>query len=147
MPTGDAYSSGHLVPSPWDLHMFYLLRPIPFPNLSLFFRTMLFEYPSELSRFCLEVFVIGLRQISFFFSLYPYFKFLLKVYNSNWRYFIIKRLIQKLITILRLFYVNYIFTDRVEHCIKIDTKISLLRRFIQIYPHLTKICVFEKSML
>ena len=32
MPTGDAYSSGHLVPSLWDLHMFYLLRPI-------FFRT------------------------------------------------------------------------------------------------------------
>ena len=28
MPTGDAYSSGHLVPSLWDLHMFYLLRPI-----------------------------------------------------------------------------------------------------------------------
>ena len=30
MPTGDAYSSGHLVPSLWDLHMFYLLRPILF---------------------------------------------------------------------------------------------------------------------
>ena len=28
MPTGDADSSGHLVPSLWDLHMFYLLRPI-----------------------------------------------------------------------------------------------------------------------
>ena len=28
MPTGDAYSSGHLVPSLWDLHMFYLLIPI-----------------------------------------------------------------------------------------------------------------------
>ena len=51
MPTGDAYSSGHLVPSLWDLHMFYLLRPILFPNLSLFLRTMLFEYPSVLSRF------------------------------------------------------------------------------------------------
>ena len=35
------------------LHMFYLLRPILFPNLSLFFRTMLFEYPSVLSRFCI----------------------------------------------------------------------------------------------
>ena len=33
MPTGDAYSSGHLVPSLWDLHMFYLLRPILFPEL------------------------------------------------------------------------------------------------------------------
>ena len=53
MPTGDAYSSGHLVPSLWDLHMFYLLRPILFPNLSLFYWTMLLEYPSVLSRFCL----------------------------------------------------------------------------------------------
>ena len=35
----------------WDLHMFYLLRPIFSPNLSLFFRTMLFERPSVLSRF------------------------------------------------------------------------------------------------
>ena len=49
----DAYSSGHLVPSLWDLHMFYLLGPILFPNLSSLFRTMLFEYPSVLSRFCL----------------------------------------------------------------------------------------------
>ena len=38
----------------WDLHMFYLLRPILFSNLSLFFRTMNFEYPSVLSRFCLS---------------------------------------------------------------------------------------------
>ena len=30
MPTGDAYSSGHLVESLWDLHMFYFLRPILF---------------------------------------------------------------------------------------------------------------------
>ena len=53
MPTGTlTYSSGHLVPSIWDLHMYYLLRPILFPNLSLFFRTKLFEYPSVLSRFC-----------------------------------------------------------------------------------------------
>ena len=47
-----SHYSGHLVPSLWDLHMFYLLRPILFPNL-LFLRTMLFEYPSVLSRFCL----------------------------------------------------------------------------------------------
>ena len=54
MPTRDAYSSGHLVPSLWDLHMFYLLRPILFQNLSLLYRTtsMLFEYSSVLSRFC-----------------------------------------------------------------------------------------------
>ena len=56
MPTGDAYSSGHVVPSLWDLHMFYLLRPILFPNLSLFYRNMLFEYPLVLSRFCFCLF-------------------------------------------------------------------------------------------
>ena len=36
IPTGDAHSSGHLVPSFWDLHMLYLLITILFPNLSLF---------------------------------------------------------------------------------------------------------------
>ena len=36
MPTGDAYSSGHLVPSFWDLHMFYLLRPILFRTFRYF---------------------------------------------------------------------------------------------------------------
>ena len=36
MPTGDAYSSGHLVPSLWDLHMFYLLRPIIFRTCRYF---------------------------------------------------------------------------------------------------------------
>ena len=36
MPTGDAYSSGHLVPSLWDLHMFYLLRPILFRTCRYF---------------------------------------------------------------------------------------------------------------
>ena len=59
MPTGDAYSSGHLVTSLWDLHMFYLLRQILFPNLSLLFRTMLFEYPSVLSPFCLTLFYMA----------------------------------------------------------------------------------------
>ena len=33
---GDAYSSGHLVPSLWDLHMFYLLRPILFRTCRYF---------------------------------------------------------------------------------------------------------------
>ena len=28
----------------WDFHLFYLLRPIHFLNLSLFFRTLLFEH-------------------------------------------------------------------------------------------------------
>ena len=31
-----------------------LVETNPFPNLSLFYRTMLFEYPSVLSRFCFE---------------------------------------------------------------------------------------------
>ena len=53
MPTGDAYSFGHLVPSLWGLAYVLLVETNPFPNLSLFFRTMLFEYPSVLSRFCL----------------------------------------------------------------------------------------------
>ena len=34
--------------------MFYLLKTNSFPNLSLIFRTMLFEFPSVLSRFCLS---------------------------------------------------------------------------------------------
>ena len=80
MPTEHAYSSGHLVLShfgtcmcsnvetnlSWTclvsellnfehpsvlLFCFYLLRPILFPNLSLFFRTFLFEYSSLISRF------------------------------------------------------------------------------------------------
>ena len=36
MPTGDAYSSVHLVPSLLDLHMLYLLRPILFQNCRYF---------------------------------------------------------------------------------------------------------------
>ena len=43
----------------WNLHMFFLLRQIPFPNVSLYFWTMHFEHPSVLSRFCfLKMFVI-----------------------------------------------------------------------------------------
>ena len=50
MPTGDAYSSGHLVPSLWDLHMFFLLRPI-------FFRTCRYFTglcPSNIPRYFLD---------------------------------------------------------------------------------------------
>ena len=36
MPTGNAYSSGHLVLSLWDLHVFYLLRPILFRTCRYF---------------------------------------------------------------------------------------------------------------
>ena len=54
-----AYGQGTLTPlATWcrpfsDLHIFFLLRLILFPNLSLFFRTMLFQHPSVHSRFCL----------------------------------------------------------------------------------------------
>ena len=41
-------------PVPLGLAYVLLVETIPFPNLSLFFRTMLFEYPSVLSRFCLR---------------------------------------------------------------------------------------------
>ena len=40
-------------PVPLGLADVLLVEINPFPNLSLFFRTMLFEYPSVLSRFCL----------------------------------------------------------------------------------------------
>ena len=42
-------------PGPVPLGLAYVLRveTNPFPNLSLFYRTMLFEYPSVLSPFCL----------------------------------------------------------------------------------------------
>ena len=40
-------------PVPLGLAYVLLVETNPFPNLSLFDRTMLFEYPSVLSRFCL----------------------------------------------------------------------------------------------
>ena len=42
------------IPGPVPLRLAYVLlvETNPFPNLSLFYRTMLFEYPSVLSRFC-----------------------------------------------------------------------------------------------
>ena len=39
-------------PIPLGLAYVLLVETNPFPNLSLFYRTMLFEYPSVLSRFC-----------------------------------------------------------------------------------------------
>ena len=51
MPTGDAYSSGHLVPSLWDLHMFYLLRLI-------LFRTCHYFSPDHALRISLGTFSI-----------------------------------------------------------------------------------------
>ena len=41
-------------PVPLGLAYVLLVETNPFPNLSLFYRTMLFEYPSVLSRFCFE---------------------------------------------------------------------------------------------
>ena len=43
-------------PVPLGLAYALLIETNPFPNLSLFFRTMLFEYPSVLSRFCFTLF-------------------------------------------------------------------------------------------
>ena len=40
-------------PVPLGLAYVLLVETNPFPNLSLFFRTMLFEFPSVRSRFCL----------------------------------------------------------------------------------------------
>ena len=40
-------------PVPLGLAYVLLVETNPFPNLSLFYRTMLFEYPSVLSRFCI----------------------------------------------------------------------------------------------
>ena len=44
----------------WGLSDVLLVETNPFPNLSLFFRTMLFEYPSVPSRFCLMQILTGL---------------------------------------------------------------------------------------
>ena len=47
-------------PGPVPLRLAYVLlvETNPFPNLSLFYRTMLFEYPSVLSRFCFLCFAL-----------------------------------------------------------------------------------------
>ena len=44
------YITSH--PVPLGLAYVLLVETNPFPKLSLFYRTMLFEYPSVLSRFC-----------------------------------------------------------------------------------------------
>ena len=57
MPAGNAYPSGHLVPSPfWDLLMLQLLRPNS-SNLPCLYSTFHLEYPLVLSRFCLKGFL------------------------------------------------------------------------------------------
>ena len=42
-------------PVPLGLAYVLLVETNPFPNLSLFYRTLLFEYPSVLSRFCIQL--------------------------------------------------------------------------------------------
>ena len=67
MPAGNAYPSGHLVPSPfWDLLMLQLLRPNS-TNLPCFYSTFHLEYPLVLSRFCFIYFnpFIELKQFMF----------------------------------------------------------------------------------
>ena len=59
MPTGDAYSSGHLVPSLWDLHMFYLLRPILFRTCHYFSGLCFPNIPRYFLDFALGVNTIG----------------------------------------------------------------------------------------
>ena len=55
MPAGNAYPSGHLVPSPfWDLLILQLLRPNS-SNLPCLYSTLHLEYPLVLSRFCFEL--------------------------------------------------------------------------------------------
>ena len=56
MPTGDAYSSGHLVPSLWDLHIFYLLRPIHYRTCRYFTGLCSSNIPRYFSRFCFSHF-------------------------------------------------------------------------------------------
>ena len=46
-------------PVPLGLAYVLLVETNPFLNLSLFYRTMLFEYPSVLSRFCLGKCKVG----------------------------------------------------------------------------------------
>ena len=65
MPAGNAYPSGHLVPSPfWDLLMLQLLRPNS-SNLPCLYSTFHLEYPLVLSRFCFDtVFDSSIRHIA-----------------------------------------------------------------------------------
>ena len=57
-------------PVPLGLAYVLLIETNPFPNFSLFFRTMLFEYPSVLSRFCFLKGYLGPSWSVFFLTLY-----------------------------------------------------------------------------
>ena len=58
MPTGDAYSSGHLIPSLWDLHMFYLLRPILFRTCHYFTGLCSSNIPRYFLDFAFDLFMM-----------------------------------------------------------------------------------------
>ena len=51
-------------PVPLGLAYVLLVETNPFPNLSLFFRTMLFEYPSVLSQFCFSIEIKALKVLT-----------------------------------------------------------------------------------
>ena len=58
MPAGNAYPSGHLIPSPfWDLLMLQLLRPNS-SNLPCLYSSFHLEYPLVLSRFCFSLTIV-----------------------------------------------------------------------------------------
>ena len=55
MPAGNAYPSIHLVPFPFLGLAYAPVVETSFPELAMFFSTFHLEYPSVLSRFCLDV--------------------------------------------------------------------------------------------
>ena len=54
MPEGNAYHSGHLVPSPFIGLAYDPIVDTDFPELAVSFSTFHLEYPSVLSRFCFQ---------------------------------------------------------------------------------------------
>ena len=62
-------------PVPLGLAYVLLVETNPFPNLSLFYRTMLFEYPSVLSRFSFYNLGHMYNIIIFFFSFSQMYEF------------------------------------------------------------------------
>ena len=80
MPKGDALSSGHLVPSLWDLHMFYLLRPILFPNFFIFTDYVLRK---SLGTFSI---LLGMKQLASQFNFtYRYIDDVLSINNPDFQ--------------------------------------------------------------
>ena len=65
-------------PVPLGLAYVLLVETNPFPNLSLFCRTMLFEYPSVLSRFCFILYYSVCSPV--FSSVYPLSYLVFKIF-------------------------------------------------------------------